>query len=245
MTDCIKNIIDGSIRTSRIHINRIIEVVAMIENSKKYQDDEFIKSLVSSSCKLLSHNMNMSYLYDDALLDKPHNAINIKEVIKAIVDECAQMLKPVGRELQLVSNSEKNFLHINEKVFTLMFMNLLQNALLYSPSKSAVIIIINSDCIEITNLMGEQHREYQSPLNHEDDENLGTGVPLCKKIAEHYGGSLEYIVNEGKLTAKLIFNFEAENRANIVTLSAELNEYISEKFKPAKLFMYEVLDKER
>jgi len=238
LIDYTQNIIDTLIKTSRVYINRIIEAVTLIEQSDKYQEDETVSSLIYSSCRLLSQNINMSYLYDNQLLEAPSYPINLEYVLKVIISECSEQLKPIKRELQLTIDGQvRSLVQINEKAFTIAFMNLLQNALLYSPPKSTVIITLDNQrenhvCIKITNLAGLN--TYKA-----NDEHSGLGIPLCFKIAEHCNGALVHSESEGKTVADLQLPLAPES--NALPLSTEFSDYISERFRPTRLFMYEVL----
>jgi K+-sensing histidine kinase KdpD len=118
----------------------------------------------------------------------------------------------------------------------------LQNALLYSPPKSAVVITVRGNTesqagfasIGITNLLEEKFQD--------DDEHLGLGILLCRKIAQHYNGKLEYIEINGTSTAELQFPREEDTS---MPLCSDFADYVAEKYRPAKLFMYEVLAKYR
>jgi len=215
----------------------------MIEQSEKYHDDVMVSILIFSACKLLSQNINVSYLCYDELLEIPSSltpVIDTVGIMRAIIAECSKILIPIERELQLVVNCKKTPVRINEKVFTLAVMNLLQNALLYSPPKSSVVIEVYESCynicIEITNLI-----EFNS--NSDNDENSGLGIPLCNKIAARYNGNLEYVEIDGKTITKLALPIANDSISEEIQFSSEIIEYISERFKPTRLFMHEVVNK--
>jgi hypothetical protein len=78
-------------------------------------------------------------------------------------------------------------------------------------------------------------------LNNTFNEYIGLGIPLCKKIAERYGGSLDFAEIKGSANARLFLPLDKES--TILSLGSEFTEYVSERFKPARLFMSEVLNR--
>jgi signal transduction histidine kinase len=237
--DFFKKQLDSSIKSSRTYINRIIGAVTIVEQSQRYENDEVISDLVFSSCKLLSQNMNMSYLYSDDLYDSVNAVINAGELLTGIITECTNLLETIEREIQFVVNCQSSLIKINEKIFTIAFMNILQNALLYSPAKSTVVVSLenpgNEICISVTNLNAHKDYKFFKP----PEENFGLGIALCVKIAEHHGGKFDFTQSKGRTVAKLFLPLESDNSDFI--LYTDYADYISEKFKPVRLFIYEVL----
>jgi signal transduction histidine kinase len=241
--------LDSSIKTARNYINRIIGAVTVIKQLEKLEDNEIIEDLLFSSCRLLSQNMNMSYLYSQGLPDKTKQIVNAGELISSIVGECSRMLEGMNKRIQFTLDHGKCLVNIDEKSFTMAVMNLLQNALLYSPQNSTVIVQVSADsgfvCMSITNLT--TLKRWSPP-----EEDYGLGIALCAKIAEFFGGKLEYIDSETTITAvlKLPFlsdlqDFPPQNNSSAMPLSSDFADYISESFKPVRLFMNEVLQKNK
>jgi K+-sensing histidine kinase KdpD len=236
----IKQQLDSTIKTSRVCINRIISAVVIAEQSEVLQD-EVIADLVFNSCKLLAQNMNMMFLYSDDLLAesaKTELTIDVRERLHSILAESSRLLSVINRDVLFVTKVDSSLARIDEKLFTLLVMNLLQNALLYSPAKSAVIVELDNLndflCVSFTNLRDiEKFKEVEN--------SKGLGISLCTKIAEHHGGELEFLEIEGKITAELYLPLTASENGQYACLSADWNDYVGERFKPVNLFMQEVL----
>jgi light-regulated signal transduction histidine kinase (bacteriophytochrome) len=234
-----KRIIDSIVKTSRLSINKLIETIAYVEQSPVYRDDPMIQKLIFRSYKLLTQNLNISYLGSDSWTGESNLLADIPQTVKSIAEECSVVLKPIQREVQTVIKCTDSTARINEKAFVLIMGNLLQNALLYSPLKSPVIVVVENEdgcvSVSVTNIA-----EINTDRNEE--EKAGLGLPLCAKISEQMGGKFNYFESEGKIITKLSLPIENDKTSyqKLVFKSAP-EEYIYNKYRPITMFMNEVL----
>ncbi|MCL2071366.1 MAG: hypothetical protein FWH07_03925 [Oscillospiraceae bacterium] len=241
-------------KEARTHINRIIGLATMLSDK---DDNEVTHELLLSSYRLLTQNMNMMYIHMEELISDTA-IINAEAILTGIIGECTTVIETaikdalehemeidteylpesVGCKLQFVVKNKKSSVKIDEKAFTLAVMNLLQNALMYSPPNTTVIVkldtIFMSDderyvCVSVKNLNGLKKCD------------PGLGLTLCKRIAERCGGMFECIHERGCITAKIMLPLQNEEPG--VGLSSEFVEYFSDRYKPVKLFMYEVVER--
>jgi len=233
----IKRQFNSVAKSQRSQINSIIAAITIMENAE-LQSEEMKAELAYSSCKLLTQNMNLSYLCSDELFLAPKYTLNLKEILEVIITECSRLLEPVKREIQLQIDGEP-YVKINEKSLTIVIMNLLQNALLHSLDKSAVKVSLSCDedfaCISFTNL---STLERWTP----PEESTGTGISLCMKVAQYNSGRLSYSEEAGTVNAKLYLPIEKTAVLPLCAdFSADFADYICERFKPVNLFITEVL----
>jgi signal transduction histidine kinase len=232
----IKRHLGSSIKISRAYINSVISVATIIEQTSKDLDEQIVDELMFSSCKLLSQNMNMSYFFCDDLLIETKSAIDVLQFLQAIIAECTELLEPLKREIRFTAACERSEVRIDEKAFTIAVINLLQNALLYSPKKSTILVNLENDgdnvTISLTNLI--DMGRWTPP-----EERHGLGIPLCAKIADFYGGSLNYDEADGRVITEFSLLFAKD--CSCLPLATDYIEYVGERFKPVMLYLHEVI----
>ena len=239
----IKKQVEKLTKSSRPDINRIIGIASILKESGEH--NELIHDLFLSGYRLLAQNMNSMHLYSDELFSTPGVVINAADFLNGIIGECANMLESLETELRLEVKCELSSIKIDEKAFIIAVMNLLQNALLYSPPKTAVIVILDNVCAEEKNYVCITVKNLlEIEKNNSDyEERSGQGLFVCTKIAEHYGGKLEYVQEGGSVSANLMLPLEGE--CSGIGLSCDFAMYLSDENKPVKLFMHEVLTAKR
>ncbi|MCL1903736.1 MAG: hypothetical protein FWF94_04895 [Oscillospiraceae bacterium] len=104
--DFIKKQIESVTRVSRVHVNRIIALISMLEAADDGEKNGDIISDLRLCCyKLLSQNMNMMYLYSEEMTGSG-SVIDAAEFMKGIVGECTKMLESFNVKLQLKGPSK-------------------------------------------------------------------------------------------------------------------------------------------
>jgi signal transduction histidine kinase len=234
-------------KVSRVNINRTVGLATMLEQRAGGDSEEIISELLQCLQRLLAQNMNMEYYFDDDLLkDAPAGRyLSVEKLLRRVIGECTAMLEPLEWDLQLDVKCRKSAVKTDEKALVIVIMNLLQNALLYSPLKSTVIVTVDNEttekgvsvCVSFKNLVDEDNSY---------NDCSGLGLPLCMKIARHYGGRLDYVEERGAITAKLSLPVDigAKEEARI-GFSSEINEFIGERYKPVRVFMQKILEREK
>ncbi|MCL1866463.1 MAG: HAMP domain-containing histidine kinase [Oscillospiraceae bacterium] len=251
----IKKQMESSVAVEREYINRLIATSLIAEENacadKKSltaeevteRDKKVAANLVYISSKLLIQNLNLSYLLRGDLLKESESPVNAVFFLKEIASESTRLLSPIKREIQFVSEHEESPIVIDRKAFATAIMNLLQNALMYSPHGSAIIVKVeNKDgfvCVSVTNLNSEK-------LYDNSDSNSELGIPLCMKIADKYNGKLEYNQVDGnktevKISLPLCEGDSSEYDYGGVDFLTETSEYFAQRFQPVNLFMSAVL----
>ena len=193
-------------------------------------NQKIIQRMKTTAVKIMVQNLNASYCYSENILPelsqniitKRENSeiIDLKELVFTIVRECQKMLK-ISKTHELILNiddtniTDDTALTIkgDTKAITVSIMNLLQNAFLYSPKGSTVVIGIDKSDelanITITNLIGSEpqiirpHAESENREHYEFGAKLG--LVLCEKVALCYDGKFKYEALKDKFTAELSF----------------------------------------
>lgn len=234
----IKRQIETVTKAMRVHINRIIGLASMLET---LEESEIAEELKLTSYKLLAQNMNMSYLYSEDLPGDTDTAINAAEYVGGIVGECDDMINVTGCKLKLEVKCSKTGVKIKEKAFIMAVINLLQNALLYSPPKTEVTVSVENETRKTVGYVSVAVKNVIEKKRERDAESSAKlGLVLCMKIAEYYGGFFECEEVNDSITSKLLLPLETEEPG--LGLSSDIAEYIADRYNPVKLFMQEVVN---
>jgi signal transduction histidine kinase len=257
----LKNQFSAATKVSQEQMSRILAITHLLEPEK----NEMVARLMESVYRLLVQNINMSYCFSDELLPDSQSKksahglgcnlaklVSAEQLLLRIVGECRKLLesaKTARHGIKLELECSAATIRIDEKAFTVAIMNLLQNAFLYSPPKSTVIVKLSNTpsengelvTVSVTNLVGHPAETLRTPLAGISDESAGLGIPLCEKITAYYGGNFE-IVNEsnGNHTTKM--SFPLVEYDYVENLKSDYDEYVSERYKPVHIFMQVVLE---
>ncbi|MCL2754958.1 MAG: hypothetical protein FWD35_04495, partial [Oscillospiraceae bacterium] len=211
----LKKHFDTATIASRDHIEHIIGLAELLKNSAKESGlfRDITEELMLRLYKLLSQNMNMSFLCSEDKLPENLDAvqqardsaevINLRKVLTDIVDGCSEILAVQGgrHKIKLKIDTDgmggeiSAYAQIPKDLFTIAVMNLLQNAFLYSPPNSWVEVTLTrlkgNVRVSVNNPFGkddERIRAYSVGENSANTELARLGHYLCAKIAACYGG---------------------------------------------------------
>jgi two-component sensor histidine kinase len=133
---------------------------------------------------LLALSTNLNYYFNTFSYSDSDGGIDVFKTLDELIKKCNELL---GRAV-VAFNAEKSmrFAKISERVFTVAFLNLIQNALLYSEpgSKIKVKLLCDNDnaVISIANEIAV------NPAPASGSIRLGVGLPLAEKIVSGVGG---------------------------------------------------------
>jgi hypothetical protein len=240
--------IDQILQSVTQGINQIINISTFFESSilvdtpltpaDKTQHIDLIDSLLYASCRLLTQSQNITALFTEVPGD---SHIRIGELMDVIEKECKDSLEMVGRKLVYGKVDSNCLVRMSERRFTLMMMNLMQNALLYSPAQSTISVDLtyeqNFAVIEVANFV-EPAKQVQSRYS----ERAGLGLMVVRSSAEQAHGSFSAVKKDEFFVAKL--RLPINHEPGVYALSSRFRDYTSERFKPVHLFLSEILRKE-
>lgn len=164
------------------------------------EQQEYLDIIIEESKRLteLSANvLNLSKIESMSLLTD-FSSFNISEQIR----ECVVLLESKWRKKEITFNFNLQELLINgnEQLLKQVWMNLIDNAIKFSPARSEILLLLDIDNDSIKVIVKDsgigidknaQHsifdKFYQGDTSHSSEGN-GLGLPLVKKIVElHYG----------------------------------------------------------
>jgi len=231
---------DAFVEYARENVNRVIGAAIALEQMCKAKGSELIADLIDSASRLLTQNINQSYLFGEKLYAADKSVIDCTALLDGIIEESLLTLAATKREINFRSVSEELNVYMDAKAFIVVVMNLLQNALLYSPRNRVAEITLEKSggdaVITFRNLISSEVQPRRS----------GFGLPLAEKIVARYGGVFETARilegSGGTFTARVslpLVKDAAKNELNSPRF--DYSDYISERFKPVNLFLEEVI----
>lgn len=239
-------VIGDALTTAQMNLNQIIQICMLLEGAVLEQQGakdanlpsrDYVKALMFTSQRLLTETHNLAAYFDEEWAKYPADHMSVGEVLDNIVEECVQQFKTAKRRIIYTREGGVSAVDLHERRFTTMFMNILQNALLYSPSGSEIRVSLRFDAknayIDVVNTRVPIHAEERS-LNRP-----GLGLPTAKRILSQTGGKLELILEEARATARIIMPLSKEYHG--VTISTNFKWYKTERFKPVHLFLGEIV----
>jgi len=230
--------LEAAVKYTRENINRIIGAAVFLEQQTNLRGNAVIPDLVNSACRLLTQNINLAYLCCDGLYADSKETIDCGEVLDSVAEEAACILTAVKRDIGFKSGKIDGRVRIDAKAFIIVIMNLLQNALLYSPEKSLVKLTLESvgenAVITVGNII--------KLSDTEPPGRSGLGLPLVKKITEWHSGVFE-LENDGSLfTARVKLPIiRVKSKSMLNSPRFDYGDYVSERFKPVNLFLSDIV----
>jgi hypothetical protein len=159
------------------------------ENPLVHSDDALLanyKTQAGAAFDLLALSTNLNYYFNTFSYTDSDSKIDVFNTTCSLIKKCNELL---GHSVIALSSKESGKLvKIPERVFTVVFLNLIQNALLYSKSESKIEVKMFYDrdnaTISVTNEIGTN-----APPAYESIR-LGIGLPLVERIVTNVGGKV-------------------------------------------------------
>lgn len=172
------------------------------KEDKRLKNVERIKSSVKNLIDILNEFLSIGRLEEGALQMKKE-VFDLMDFMETIIQELQHVQKP-GQEVRLTSDQET--IHVNlDKQFTRnVFLNLLSNALKYSPQHKPVDLMISTKDTSLTVKVMDQgigipEDEQQNLFNLffrarnvTNIEGTGLGLPIVKKYIELMNGEITF-----------------------------------------------------
>jgi signal transduction histidine kinase len=257
----LKNKALSFLRIMNSNISHVINIAVHLENifANEFKTNEItetpekkqklLRYQQSSACKALLQIMNMSSVFETgAFLSTSEITIGLN-TIENIINETNEIIKRIGRKIVFTKLSDLKYheIVITPRKFTIVFMNLLQNALFYSPPKSDIIVTVKLEKHKTTKdeeimIINIENDELPEEEKEQIEERAGLGLDIVGYISEQYNGTVELIRNDKRVNAKIAF--PATQFAAKRVLSSNFKTYVSERFKPVRLFADEAVERE-
>ncbi|MCL2639052.1 MAG: GHKL domain-containing protein [Oscillospiraceae bacterium] len=144
------------------------------------------KTQAGAAFDLLALSTNLNYYFNTFSYADSDSKTDVFKTVDSLVKKCNELL---GNSVITLSSKESGrLIKIPERVFTVVFLNLIQNALLYSKTSSKIAVKVFYDnenaTVSVTNEVGE------NSLPASESIRLGIGLPLVERIVTNIGGKL-------------------------------------------------------
>ncbi len=144
----------------------------------------------------------------DHRYDLIRRQVDISQLITLIVD--GQKRKHKEREIELHADEPKTIMHLDDEAIKMLLLNLIDNALKYSPETKPINIDLYRDTNQMMLIVSDQgvgissgektkiFNKFYRVGNEETRSSSGTGLGLyiAHEIAKQHGGSLGLIDNK-------------------------------------------------
>ena len=239
------SIASHQLRTPLSTINWYLEmVIAGDFGELNSEQKEFIEEAYGASKRmgdLINALLNASRLDVGVVAIEPKDNVDIRDVLKGVLTDLEAKINAKQMTIQQDIADSVMPMRLDTRIMDIIFLNLLTNAVKYSPAGSI---------IEITAIMDDENLVFSvsdhgygipasaqgkifskmyradNAVEQEPDGN-GLGLYIIKSILETVGGSIEFVSKEGEgttFTAKIPkTGMEARDGAKQLSLDPNLN----------------------
>ena len=239
------SIASHQLRTPLSTINWYLEmVIAGDFGELKPEQKEFIEEAYGASKRmgdLINALLNASRLDVGVVAIEPKEGIDIRDVLKGVLTDLEAKLTAKKITLQQNIDDSVQPMKLDTRIMDIIFLNLLTNAVKYSPEGSIVEITATTD-EEFLVLTVKDHG-YGIPADAQDKiftkmfradnaveqvpDGNGLGLYIIKSILETVGGSIDFVSKEGEgttFTARIPkTGMESRDGAKQLSLDPNLN----------------------
>lgn len=188
------------------------------EDLSDEERNEYLDIIISESERLSELSLNVLYLSkiekQAILTDK--SRYNLSEQIRLVVALLYQKIS--SKNLELVFDSEEYYINANAEMLKQVWINLLDNAVKFSPDGAAVRISIEESDTQLSVSISDQgigmpaevqahifDKFYQADRSHSCSGN-GLGLTIVKKIVELHAGSISVSSSSSGSTFEVLLN---------------------------------------
>ena len=181
------------------------------------EQTEFMNNIDQSNnrmIELVNSLLNVSRIDSGRIIVEP-TPTDIKKLVEEIKKEVEVKLQEKNQELMININTDLPLISLDQKLIFQVYLNLLTNAIKYSPPNGKIVLSISkeNDTI-ITQVSDEGYGIPKSEESHifskfyratnalkNETEGNGLGLYLVKSIIESSGGKVWFVSIEGKGTS--------------------------------------------
>ncbi|MCL1823345.1 MAG: GHKL domain-containing protein [Oscillospiraceae bacterium] len=149
------------------------------------------KNLMKHTNDLLAYATNCNYYLNASLFLDSDSKIDIFKKVDGLIKKCNELLK---RNIIIFNSKESDktnrIVKIPERIFVVVFLNLIQNALLYSKDESKIEVKVFFENNFVTLSVTNEIESNQMPEKFSERIKLGIGIPLVTRVVTHIGGKV-------------------------------------------------------
>ncbi|MDR0804276.1 MAG: GHKL domain-containing protein [Oscillospiraceae bacterium] len=182
------------------NVSKLLNKLFFLEKKNHKSMSYDINQLMEMSQQTYSNILNLTEFVGDYSPPPPEPEItNIKRELSDIVAICKERIPNKSFEFVLDTRIPDYSLGvaINPSRFSLLIMNLIRNAYMYSPSKAEITLTLNADKEFITLTLANNVDKSKQ------QSECGLGLAATNEIVQSVGGSLEINLDKKIYTANL------------------------------------------
>lgn len=196
----------------------LVSILSSCELSKimpeKYLNKDFVKGIETNTRKTLQYAEDLLYINHAENIEEESKAfINVYDLIYESVDQVQKFADTKYIDITISSNDKEIFLFCHGMMLGRAIVNLVINAIKYSPNNSAITIDVNKyeKYIQI-NIKDQGYGILEKDIesifkrfvrvtrrDHEDEKGSGLGLAFVQTVIEKHQGSIhvESKINQG------------------------------------------------
>ncbi|MFN8299327.1 MAG: ATP-binding protein [Chitinophagales bacterium] len=193
-------------------LRNIASHLQLLERKNKGKLDEDSISLIDHTVKSVKHlNQLINDIYQYSVADRNDNPDEVTDLNQVFIQTIAQISEVIQERHVQITCAKLPVLKMASSHISMIFSNLLGNAIKYNSSETPVIevgchnsagqyiIYVKDNGIGISQQYSRQIFEIFKRLHtSEVYEGTGVGLAICKKIVETYGGRIWVKSDAGK-----------------------------------------------
>lgn len=241
-------------------LSRIISANGMLDkkiNEKKLENEhELLLRQLYNCDKLYVELRNLVDFFDNVFdADTKTEVVELGELVFGICKSCNGILSRIDRYIDIyIDTQDKFYVTLSVNKFKTALLNVIQNALLYSPKKTdltlkmwgendtAFISITNEGCGLLKYLNYAPEQQYDNLLSF---ERIGLGTVLVKQNLSTIGGDIIYSEQENNSTTALLKLPLCKKVDRMRANYQPYNIYTNENSFPIEAFLNEILENEK
>jgi hypothetical protein len=174
--------INNEIQKIKFHAEQCAENASVKNNNELLRHHEH---QADAALELLALTTDLNFYFNTFPYSDDDSIIDVFKTVDSLVKTCNALL-PKARRISLGSNESERFVRIHERVFSVVFLNLIKKALLYSEEGKKIEVKVFCDNHNTTVSVTNEIAENFSPESAKT--SLGISWSLVDKIAKGVGG---------------------------------------------------------
>jgi len=197
------------------------------------------KNQAGAAFDLLALSTNLNYYFNTFSYTESDSKIEIFKTIEELIQKCNKLL---GRTVITLSSKERDrMVKIPNRVFTVVFLNLIQNALLFSNSDSKIDVNVYFDGDNATMSVTNEVDTNQPPAS--ENIRLGIGLPIVERIVLNIGGKVFNEREGSTYKARITLPLYSKSGDEDVIFKSGHTEFITQNTSYVRRYLNQFIEK--